>query len=60
MLRASHLGLIANDPKADPPDKYKVLENVQEWTVNLNYPGYANAAASEFDKGSNLRLTFSV
>jgi multiple sugar transport system substrate-binding protein len=26
--------LIANDPKADPPDKYKVLANAQEWTTN--------------------------
>jgi len=39
--------LIANDPKADPPDKYKVLEDVQEWTANPGYPGYANAAINE-------------
>jgi len=43
--------LIANDPKADPPDKYKVLEDAQEWTTNVGYPGYANAAIAEiFDK----------
>jgi len=39
--------LIANDPKADPPDKYKVLEDAQEWTPNVGYPGYANAAIEE-------------
>ncbi len=39
--------LIANDPKADPPDKYKVLEEAQEWTTNVGYPGYANAAIDE-------------
>ncbi len=39
--------LIAYDPKADPPDKYKVLENAQEWATNLGYPGYANAATDE-------------
>ena len=39
--------LTANDPKADPPDKYKVLEDVQEWTANPGYPGYANAAIDE-------------
>ncbi|UCE53160.1 MAG: hypothetical protein JSV31_28540, partial [Desulfobacterales bacterium] len=43
--------LIANDPKADPSDKYKVLEDAQEWTTNIGYPGYHNAAIEEiFDK----------
>jgi multiple sugar transport system substrate-binding protein len=39
--------LIANDPKAHPPDKYKVLEDVIEWATNVGYPGYANAAIDE-------------
>jgi multiple sugar transport system substrate-binding protein len=39
--------LIAYDPKADPPDKYKVLEDAQEWATNVGYPGYANAATDE-------------
>ena len=39
--------LIAHDPKADPPDKYKVLEDAQEWATNVGYPGYANAATDE-------------
>jgi multiple sugar transport system substrate-binding protein len=39
--------IIASDPKADPPDKYKVLGDAQEWTTNVGYPGYANAAIDE-------------
>ena len=39
--------LIARDPKAHPPDKYKVLEDVIEWATNVGYPGYANAAIDE-------------
>ncbi len=38
---------IANDPKAQPPDKYKVLGNVLEWATNVGYPGYATAAIDE-------------
>jgi multiple sugar transport system substrate-binding protein len=38
---------IANDPKAAPPDKYKVLGNVLEWATNVGYPGYATAAVDE-------------
>ncbi|MCI0371114.1 MAG: extracellular solute-binding protein [candidate division NC10 bacterium] len=39
--------LIASDPKAHPPDKYKVLEDVLEWATNVGYPGYSNAAVDE-------------
>lgn len=39
--------LLANDPKATPPDKYKVLEDVLDWATNVGYPGYANAAIDE-------------
>jgi multiple sugar transport system substrate-binding protein len=38
---------ISNDPKADPPDKYKVLGNVLDWATNVGYPGYATAAVDE-------------
>ncbi|MEK7245065.1 MAG: carbohydrate ABC transporter substrate-binding protein, partial [Pseudomonadota bacterium] len=38
---------IAHDPKADPPDKYKVLEDVLDWATNVGYPGYSNAAIDE-------------
>jgi multiple sugar transport system substrate-binding protein len=39
--------LLAHDPKATPPDKYKVLEDVLTWATNVGYPGYANAAIDE-------------
>ncbi len=39
--------LIANDPKAHPPDKYKVLEDVLNWATNVGYPGYSNAGVDE-------------
>ena len=48
--------LIANDSSADPPDKYKVLEDVQEWATNLGYPGYANAAIDEI-RGTSVIIT---
>jgi len=38
---------LAYDRRADPPDKYKVLEDVQDWATNIGYPGYVNAGISE-------------
>ena len=38
---------IAKDSKANPPDKYKVLEDVLDWATNVGYPGYATAAVDE-------------
>ena len=38
---------IANDAKAVPADKYKVLGNVLEWATNVGFPGYASAAIDE-------------
>jgi multiple sugar transport system substrate-binding protein len=38
---------ISNDPRANPPDKYKVLGNVLDWATNVGYPGYATAAIDE-------------
>ncbi len=39
--------LVADDPKANPHDKYKVLSDVLSWATNVGYPGYANAAIDE-------------
>lgn len=39
--------LLANDPRATPPDKYKVLDDVLDWATNIGYPGYATAAIDE-------------
>jgi len=38
---------VADDPKAVPPDKYKVLGNVLEWATNVGHPGFATAAVDE-------------
>ncbi len=39
--------LCANDAKAAPPDKYKIIANAIEWSTNVGYPGYASAAVDE-------------
>jgi len=39
--------LIGEDAKAEPPDKYKVLGDVMDWTTNVGYPGNVNAAIDE-------------
>jgi multiple sugar transport system substrate-binding protein len=38
---------VSNDPKAVPPDKYSVLQDVLDWATNVGYPGYSNAAIDE-------------
>jgi multiple sugar transport system substrate-binding protein len=38
---------LAYDKRAYPTDKYKVLEDVQDWATNIGYPGYVNAGISE-------------
>jgi len=39
--------LLANDPKADPPGKYRALSGVLDWATNVGFPGYATAATDE-------------
>jgi multiple sugar transport system substrate-binding protein len=50
--------LIANDKHAQPPDKYKVLEDVLNWATNIGYPGYANAAIDEIYNTWVLNVMF--
>jgi multiple sugar transport system substrate-binding protein len=50
--------LIAHDPKAHPPDKYKVLDDVLDWATNVGYPGYANAAIDEIFNTWVLNVMF--
>ncbi len=38
---------LANDPRAKPSNKYAVLQDVLDWTVNVGYPGYTTAAIDE-------------
>ena len=39
--------LIADDPKATPRDKYNIFQDVSDWTTNVGFPGYANAAIDQ-------------
>ena len=39
--------LLSPDPRATPPDKYKVLDDVLKWATNVGYPGYSTAAIDE-------------
>jgi multiple sugar transport system substrate-binding protein len=38
---------LENDPRADPPYKYKELKDALHWTTNLGFPGFANPVAME-------------
>jgi multiple sugar transport system substrate-binding protein len=50
--------LIANDAQALPHDKYKVFEDVSEWTTHVGYPGYANAALDEIFNSWTISTMF--
>ncbi|MCL6640300.1 MAG: extracellular solute-binding protein [Candidatus Rokubacteria bacterium] len=50
--------LLAHDPKASPPDKYKVLEDVLDWATNVGFPGYSNAAVDEIFNTWVLNVMF--
>jgi len=38
---------LENDPRGDPPYKYKELKDALHWTPNLGFPGFANPVAME-------------
>ncbi len=38
---------LAEDPKADPHDKYIELKDAAYWTRNIGFPGYANPVGME-------------
>ncbi len=39
--------MLQKDPKGVPADKYGLFARATEWTTNVGYPGYANAATDE-------------
>jgi multiple sugar transport system substrate-binding protein len=49
---------LANDPKATPPDKYKMLNTVLDWATNIGYPGYATNAINEVVSTFVINTTF--
>jgi multiple sugar transport system substrate-binding protein len=49
---------IADDAQASPRDKYNVFADVSEWTTNVGYPGYANAAIDEVFRNWTISTMF--
>lgn len=39
--------MFEQDAKAVPADKYRLFSNATDWTTNVGYPGFANAATDE-------------
>jgi multiple sugar transport system substrate-binding protein len=50
--------LVAQDARASPPDKYRLLADVASWTTNVGYPGYSNPAISEIYNGGLIPTMF--
>ena len=50
--------LIAKDAKAVPADKYAVMSDCLDWTTNVGYPGYSNAAINETFNSWTLNTMF--
>jgi multiple sugar transport system substrate-binding protein len=38
---------LENDPRGEPPYKYKELKDALHWTANLGFPGFANPVGME-------------
>jgi len=53
-------GIIAHDPKAQPPGKYGLLSGAAEWTTNVGHPGHFNAAIDEVSKSFIIPRMFAA
>jgi multiple sugar transport system substrate-binding protein len=51
---------IADDPRATPSNKYKVLGDVLDWATNVGYPGYASAAIDQAFKSYTIPTMFAT
>ena len=51
--------LVANDP-AQPPGKYGLLAGAAEWSTNVGFPGYSNAATDEVVRASVISQMFAA
>jgi multiple sugar transport system substrate-binding protein len=49
---------LSKDPKGQPPDKYAVLADAEDWATNVGYPGYSNAAIDELYSSWTLNTMF--
>jgi multiple sugar transport system substrate-binding protein len=52
--------LVANDSRAQPADKYRLLAGAADWTTNIGYPGHTNAASEEVIEASVLSQMFAA
>jgi multiple sugar transport system substrate-binding protein len=52
--------LVANDPRAEPADKYRLLAGAADWTTNIGYPGHTNAASEEILDTSVISQMFAA
>jgi multiple sugar transport system substrate-binding protein len=53
-------GLVANDARAQPPEKYSLFAGAAQWTTNVGYPGHTNAATDEVVRESVLSHMFAA
>ena len=51
---------IAEDTRATPSNKYKVLGDVLDWATNVGYPGYASAAIDQAFKSYTIPTMFAT
>ena len=52
--------LAANDSRAQPPDKYRLLSDASGWATNAGHPGHTNAAVDEVIKASVITQMFAA
>jgi multiple sugar transport system substrate-binding protein len=50
--------LLADDPSAQPPSKYRLLADAADWTIYSGYPSYTNAAIHEISGAGLLQQVF--
>ncbi|HZI38458.1 MAG TPA: extracellular solute-binding protein, partial [Acidimicrobiia bacterium] len=49
---------LANDEKAQPPDKYRFMFDAAEWSTNVGHPGHTNAAIDEVVRAAIVSRMF--
>jgi multiple sugar transport system substrate-binding protein len=50
--------LVANDAKAQPPAKYRIMADAAEWSTNVGHPGHTNVAHDEVVRTSIISQMF--
>jgi len=52
--------LVATDPRAQPPDKYRVMAGAAAWSTNVGHPGHTNVAHDEVVRTSIISQMFAA